>query len=517
MMARYAEETGVPHEVVGSEGKFRIQPIEGQGNGIDSAGTERGTDGRGRSGGPADEVGSDLAAGRAGTGTGVIEGERDGSGLPAEKRGADAGDYRTGADGTADAQPALKADATDSVQALINRLQPQADRLTDLRNEAVRKFNEAKAAKDEPTMLAMKDRIDGFDAQRRQIQHQIFLEGQRQEAARRSAANSETYGKMDVGTKIGMIGHEGSDDTYFQKVGPNRWQRTMGGRIDDVFKTDANMEGKRVIPSKETANVPERPQVPEEAPAARGAEAAQPADAGIRPGADAGTGSAPAKPEGKLAARRALNDRQDAIVKAAADKLAARKAENEPKPEPAVMTEEQYLARNGAGRQEYGEAALHRSSERKSENTHRQQVDAQAAKDSELTARRAALRDEYHAKVASGEIRPPNAKEETIERANADPALESTQAARRIADKRGWEWRKEQAAQQPAAEAPAPDANPARAEPPLSFMKKVKVDHDVYIRDERRWESVKVPADKALASVREDITNLEALLNCMKG
>jgi hypothetical protein len=67
-----------------------------------------------------------------------------------------------------------------------------------------------------------------------------------------------------------------------------------------------------------------------------------------------------------------------------------------------------------------------------------------------------------------------------------------------------------------AAEAPAPTPEPAR-DVPRSFMKKMKVDHDVYIRDERRWETVKVPAHTALKSVREDIGNLEALLKCMKG
>jgi hypothetical protein len=201
-------------------------------------------------------------------------------------------------------------------------------------------------------------------------------------------------------------------------------------------------------------------------------------------------------------------------VRAAAAKLEARKAA---KVDPQVLTEEEYLARNGASRFDYGEAALHRSSERKSENTHRQQVEAQAAKDSDLTARRSVLRDEYRAKVAAGEIRPPSAKEETIERANGDPGLESTQAARRIAAKRGWQWQKEEAAPQPAAaEAPAPTQEPAR-DVPRSFMKKVKVDHDVYIRDDRRWETAKVPAHTALKSVREDIGNLEALLKCMKG
>jgi muramidase (phage lysozyme) len=52
---------------------------------------------------------------------------------------------------------------------------------------------------------------------------------------------------------------------------------------------------------------------------------------------------------------------------------------------------------------------------------------------------------------------------------------------------------------------------------PLAFYKKVKVDHDVWIQDENKYETVQVGADQALASVREDITNLRALLQCMKG
>lgn len=52
---------------------------------------------------------------------------------------------------------------------------------------------------------------------------------------------------------------------------------------------------------------------------------------------------------------------------------------------------------------------------------------------------------------------------------------------------------------------------------PRTFLKKMKVDHDIYIEDEGRWHTAKIAADKALKSVREDISNLEAMLNCMKG
>jgi hypothetical protein len=112
--------------------------------------------------------------------------------------------------------------------------------------------------------------------------------------------------------------------------------------------------------------------------------------------------------------------------------------------EPIVMDEETYLSVNGAGRGKIGDAGLHRSSERKSEKTHRRQVDEQAQRDHEVIARRGELREEYRAKVAAGEIRPPSAKEEVIAKANGHPDNAATQAARRIADRRGWQWQQDE-------------------------------------------------------------------------
>jgi hypothetical protein len=66
--------------------------------------------------------------------------------------------------------------------------------------------------------------------------------------------------------------------------------------------------------------------------------------------------------------------------------------------------------------------------------------------------------------------------------------------------------------------APAPEVDHDDGKDiPIAFYKKVKVPHDVWIEDERRYESVEISADKALASVREDIDNLKSLLGCMKG
>lgn len=60
--------------------------------------------------------------------------------------------------------------------------------------------------------------------------------------------------------------------------------------------------------------------------------------------------------------------------------------------------------------------------------------------------------------------------------------------------------------------------NPPLAEGiPLSFLKRINVDHSTYDHDAGRWETKNMPADKALRSVRDDISNLEAMLKCMKG
>lgn len=113
MMSRYAEATGVPHEVVGSEGSFRVQRIKESDNGINSAGTEGGIDGRGRSSGTATPVGD---------GDGVrSEGAGDGTGLGSRGTAGERGDNpvpdRVPANGPADAQPALIEPARNPYQA----------------------------------------------------------------------------------------------------------------------------------------------------------------------------------------------------------------------------------------------------------------------------------------------------------------------------------------------------------------------------------------------------------------
>ena len=106
-----------------------------------------------------------------------------------------------------------------------------------------------------------------------------------------------------------------------------------------------------------------------------------------------------------------------------------------PKKEPIVMDEEAYLATNGASKQGFGDAALHRSSSNVSESSRKASIDRQAKLDSQLSARREELRAEYAAKVAAGEMRAPTLQEEAQRIALGDPDSESAQAAKRIMEK----------------------------------------------------------------------------------
>lgn len=101
-----------------------------------------------------------------------------------------------------------------------------------------------------------------------------------------------------------------------------------------------------------------------------------------------------------------------------------------------VMDEETYLATNGASRQGFGDAALHRSSSNVSESSRKAAIERQSRSDTELNARREQLRAEYRSKVESGELRAPTLGEETERIAQGDPDSEATQAAKRLIEKR---------------------------------------------------------------------------------
>lgn len=97
MMVRYASETGVPHEVVGAEGSYAVQPI-----GEQDAARNGNANGRGRSSGDASGLGSSDGVRRTGVGDSVVER----SSADAE-RGSDASVDSVRATIPADAQPAL--------------------------------------------------------------------------------------------------------------------------------------------------------------------------------------------------------------------------------------------------------------------------------------------------------------------------------------------------------------------------------------------------------------------------
>lgn len=131
--------------------------------------------------------------------------------------------------------------------------------------------------------------------------------------------------------------------------------------------------------------------------------------------------------------------------------------------EPQKMTEEEYLARNGATFMGGSDPALHHN---RISTKHGQSnaVDKVMKDMSDNDARRAELRAEYRKKVASGEIVAPSATEEKIRKANGHPDLQSTQAARRFLEKQGIDWRQgdtptsQEPVAQPKVEAPDPTA-----------------------------------------------------------
>jgi hypothetical protein len=164
----------------------------------------------------------------------------------------EAGPIGTEAAGLPGRESVSDSDVAADRQHALNKhpLQDAFDQTTAAYNAAVHEFNAAKAAGDVAGMHAAKAKIDEVSRESLQIKHQIFLEGQKIADVNRQAQAVKTYGAMPEGTKIGMAGLEGSDSSYWQKVGPNRWQRTMDGKTADIFKTDTEMDGKRVIGAK---------------------------------------------------------------------------------------------------------------------------------------------------------------------------------------------------------------------------------------------------------------------------
>jgi hypothetical protein len=97
-----------------------------------------------------------------------------------------------------------------------------------------------------------------------------------------------------------------------------------------------------------------------------------------------------------------------------------------------ICTEEQYLAEHGADRSTIGEPGAHKYHSRQSRKQWQRTVDRLDAQAAAAVDRRQQLRDEYAAKCAAGELRPPNRREKLEQIAAGHPDNESTQAARRI-------------------------------------------------------------------------------------
>ena len=105
---------------------------------------------------------------------------------------------------------------------------------------------------------------------------------------------------------------------------------------------------------------------------------------------------------------------------------------------PEIVSEEEFLSRNGASRSGFGEPALHRLPGESPGNANRERnLNRQKLKDRELANLRETLRSTFEEKVSLGEIRLPTRIERLTSTASGHDDLESVQAARRILAKMG--------------------------------------------------------------------------------
>lgn len=108
-----------------------------------------------------------------------------------------------------------------------------------------------------------------------------------------------------------------------------------------------------------------------------------------------------------------------------------------------IMEEETYLSINGASRQDIGDSAFHKNKGSHSNKIWSKMTDAQSEKDRKLIIRREELRTEFWQKVEKGELRTPTRNEKLIATANGNIDNECTIAARRLLDKKGIDWRRQ--------------------------------------------------------------------------
>jgi hypothetical protein len=177
-----------------------------------------------------------------------------------------------------------------------------------------------------------------------------------------------------------------------------------------------------------------------------------------------------------------------------------------------IIDEETYLAQHGASRQDIGDAALHKNIPEG--KIRKKLIEEQATKDRALIKKREQLREEYKKKIESGEIRPPTRKESLIATANGHPDNAAVQAARRILEKRGIDWKQTEI---PGAEAKNTFnlANPeTEISPKLSEQVKPKNAELPIGPGAKTVGSIETPSDMAqLTSTLEGVTSPKMSLN----
>ena len=117
------------------------------------------------------------------------------------------------------------------------------------------------------------------------------------------------------------------------------------------------------------------------------------------------------------------------------------KTQQENKSNQQVLTEEEYLSQNGYPFMGYSEPGLHMSRNTISDKVRNKDVKRVMQNAEEYDTKRAELRKEYKQKVANGEIRQPTEIERTLKIAQGLDDNPSVQAARRVLEKRGIDWK----------------------------------------------------------------------------
>ena len=132
----------------------------------------------------------------------------------------------------------------------------EADGVKDVYGELVDQWNAKvatfKAATPEQK-AAMRPEMDALQAKmekaRQERMNEVNAEFKRLQADRKKKDQAEAsakYGKMAVGTRIGMIEHPKDDTIYWEKTGDNEWTR-FGIGSDRPTKTSAEMQGDRIV------------------------------------------------------------------------------------------------------------------------------------------------------------------------------------------------------------------------------------------------------------------------------